>query len=164
MKFKYKGFTLLELVIIIGIISLVSSLGILAFNYWIKKFNIQNDTKLIFSILNEARTMAFTNKKTCGILWKEDKFKSIELRCDTNNDDKIDDNNGYQVIKKITLKTYFYSNLSCKYVRFEKEGFAKDSGSIMSSIKDIKPRYNCVKLFKTRIKLGHLEGNECKLE
>ena len=61
---KIKGFTLLELLIVIAMMAVLLAIAIPAFSKWVKKYNIESDTKKIYAFLQEARAKAFAEKIT----------------------------------------------------------------------------------------------------
>jgi len=160
------GFTLIELMVVIAIVAILLGMGIASYNNWKKKYDIENDTKRIFSALTEARIKTFSEKRVYGITWSENPFKRFELRYDTDNDGDITDNPGSEKISEITLKgSSFIGSIGGfkKYVKFSKEGIAKNLGNIRASNLDIIPEYNCVNISRTRIKMGQWNGSDCEV-
>jgi len=155
---KIKGFTLIEMLVVLSIMAILFSIGIPAYTRWATKYKIQNDTKTIFSVLNQARIKAFSEKRTCGISWSDSTFSQIELRCDKNYDGDIDDTD--ELIQKIDLKTSFKDGSNSK-VTFKKEGFGKTMITIYTSMPEYNSKYNCIKISRTRILMGHYSGGKC---
>jgi len=154
---KIKGFTLIEMLVVLSIMAILFSIGIPAYTKWVTKYKIQNDTKTIFGVLNQARIKAFSEKKICGIRWSGSTFSQIELRCDNNYDGDIDDTN--ELIQKIDLKTSFKDGSSNKVI-FKKEGFGT-SKTICTTMPENNSKYNCIKISSTRILMGHYNGGDC---
>src|SRR3989344_4107193 len=66
---RSKGFTLIELVIVIGIMSVLTAVGLANYGAFIKKQAVQEEGKNFVSILRKAQSDAVTGNKpstTCG--------------------------------------------------------------------------------------------------
>ncbi len=157
------GFTLLELIIVITIMSIILAVGIPSFMKWKEKYEVESDTKSIFLLLSEARRRSFFEKRICGIGWSSVPITSIYLACDTDNDEKIDDSpSGAVVYNTLKLSTSFnINNVLYKYLRFLKTGTAKDWGRIFYSVASPSAKYDCVVVSHIRINMGHWDGNNC---
>ena len=68
MKSTNNGFSLVELLIVIAIIGIGASIATLNFNQWIRKSNIEKETRELYSDLNEARLQSIYTKKQHGIV------------------------------------------------------------------------------------------------
>lgn len=152
-----KGFTLLELVISITIISILATIAVRAYSHWTKKINIENDTKQIFVLLNEARAKAFAEKRICGVLFNG---KEVRLVCDTDMDSSITDEAGS--IDKVILKNNFGKSFS--YARFDRDGTASIIGTVYATDISTDPNYSCITISLTRIKMGKWDGTTCNLK
>ncbi len=154
---KITGVTLIEMLVVLSILAILISIGIPAYTRWVTKYKIQNDTKTIFGVLNQARIKAFSEKRTCGISWSDSTFSQIELRCDKNYDGDI--NATDELIQRIDLKTTFKDG-SYNKVTFKKEGFGT-SKTICTTLPEYNSKYNCIKISSTRILMGHYSGGDC---
>jgi len=158
---KNKGFTLIELIIVITIITIISAIAIPTYRRWMKKVSIENDTKMIFALLSEARARAFAEKRACGIIFDG---ATIRLRCDTDADDDINDET--TDINSATIKNAFIQNLSSGvlYTKFDKDGTASITGNIHAEDISTDPTYSCINISRTRIKMGKWDGSTCQVK
>jgi len=151
-----KGLTLIELLIVISIITILATSSINLFNL-VQKRKISKDIDTIISALNSAKYKAFVEKRTCGLWWNNSKnFKTIELRCDSDNDGQITDNNGYDIIKTLNLSVAFQDG-NRKFISFLKEGITFNVVTLCP--KDFKnlPSKSCILVSNTRILRGYLK-------
>ncbi len=157
------GFTLIEVIVVIAIMAIIMAIGIPSYTKWKRKYNIESDTREIFLLLNEARKRSLFEKKVCGVVWKTNPITSLSLACDTNNNEKIDDDpSGAKVYSVVNLRDSFNINITLyKYVRFMKNGMAKDWGRVFYCPSSVDVSYNCVVVSNLRINMGHWDGNTC---
>ncbi len=157
-----KGFTLIEFVITIAIISIIATIAILNYKRWVKKISIENDTKKIFALLNEARVRAFSEKRVCGVVFDFNK-RDVRLVCDTDMDNSILDETTN--LNEIILKNDFSpKNKNFTYAKFDKDGTASILATIYAKDISTNPAYSCVKISYTRIKMGKWDGSDCILK
>ncbi len=156
-----KGLTLIELLVILIIVGILSAISIPIYRDWIKKVGIENDTRSIFSILNEAKARSFAEKRVCGIIFNGN---IIELKCDTNADDNITDET--TIINKIRIKNNFIKNFSggVSYIKFSENGTASIIGNIHAADISTNPSYSCINISLTRIKIGKWDGSSCNIK
>ena len=60
---KNDGFSLIELVVVIAIIATLSTIGTIAFHTWQTKAQMENQTRVLFANLNQARIDAMQHKQ-----------------------------------------------------------------------------------------------------
>ena len=152
-----RGFTLIELAITIAIVSILAAIAFSNYKNWIKKITIENDTKQIFALLNEARARAFTEKRVCGLVFNN---KTVRLVCDTDMDNSILDETAN--INEILLKNDFSKDFT--YARFDKNGTASILGTIYANDISTNPSYSCISISTTRIKIGKWDGSTCTIK
>ena len=157
MKRGLYGLTILELMVVITLIVILSSLSIIWIKNFTKRHKIVKDIQIIFSTLNEARQLAFTRKTKCGIDFGSGNFSSLEVKCDVNHNGNIMDD---PPLKHIQLSETYHTSRT--KISFSKEGFTND-------VATIKPSYShrlsnaCIKVSNTRIIIGNWDGNNCEL-
>ena len=146
---KIKGFTLIELLVVIVVIAIIASIAIPDFLNWIKKYEIESDTKRIYAFLQEARAKAFAEKIKLDIILSGNK---ICMKCDSEDNDckslYATDN-----IKCIQLKYSFSGNT----VNVSKRGTFY-GGPIYYSLSN-DASYDCVRVSDIRAKVEKCNGN-----
>ncbi len=161
------GLTFVELILVIVIIAIMSAMTLPTFHNWTKKYYILNSTKKVFSDIHQIKLKAFTEKRTCGIFWPTSNTKIYYLRCDTDYDNDINDDGGYETLLSVSLDEIFVFNAGISQnFRFTKDGIAIDLGHIRSFELNVTPRYNCINISRTRIKMGvwSSDENECQVK
>ncbi len=158
MKHLY-GLTLLEVLVVLALIVVLSGFSLNWMRGMVKKHRIATEIQLLFSALNEARYLAFTRKATCGLVIGNNTFDSAEVRCDTDYDGDLEDQDGFQVLEALRFRERYISGRT--EVAFSKEGFTSDTTTIRPQDTNILPEYSCILVSNTRIKMGRWEGGQC---
>jgi len=145
-----EGVTLIELVVVMSIMAIIMSIAIPMYSKYERRVNVERETKKVFTVLNQARLKAFTQKEDCKVEWDSNPFTLLHRMCGSDN-------------ATTTLKCEFQSRISSNvlYVKFSMGGVSKQTGSIHCE-EDAK--YNCVNISKTRIILGKWNGSSCEVE
>jgi prepilin-type N-terminal cleavage/methylation domain-containing protein len=71
---RSSGFSLIELLITIGLMGILMSAATFSFNSWQTKNRIEAQTREILTNLEEARIKSFTQKKIHGIIFKPSSY------------------------------------------------------------------------------------------
>ena len=157
MKRALYGLTMLELMVVITLIVILSSLSITWIKNFTKRHKIVKDIQIIFAILNEARQLAFTRKTECGIDFGSENFSSLEIKCDLDHDGSFTNDSP---LKHVELSEIYHTSRT--KISFSREGFTND-------VTTIGPLYThrlsnaCIKVSNTRIIIGNWDGNDCRL-
>ncbi len=157
-----KGLTLIEILIVMVIIAILSTLSYNGYSKWVQKQKIEKDTRILYTQILESRIKAFTEKITCGITWENSVFNEIHFRCDNDSDEEINDDGGYIEIKSVKLHSFFKSTFESQFLKFTPQGFSNTWGTLYSTQDNIKPEYNCITVSLTKVRMGYWDGTKCK--
>lgn len=157
---KSPGFSLLELMIVIALIAILSGFSVSWIKGIVKKNKIAKDVDAIFGLLQEARMLAFSQKRACGLVWENSTFTKLELHCDTDQDNSISDFGGYETLKTISLY-YSFQDGSRTNTVFNKEGFNSFPLTFCPVSTTDLPGDSCILVSRTRIKKGSWDGEDC---
>lgn len=103
-----KGFSLVELMLVMGILAILTTLIVYQFAGQKAKSNSEASAKQMFSDLSEARADALAQKTAFGVYLTATatanlNFTSYTLRKDTNSDGSITDVGGFSTVRTTTL-------------------------------------------------------------
>lgn len=103
-----KGFSLVEILVVMGILAVLAGLLVYQFAGQKAKANSEASTKQLFNDLSEARADALSQKNSFGIYLTATaaanlNFTSYSLRKDSNSDGSITDVGGFSTVRTTTL-------------------------------------------------------------
>lgn len=159
-----KGFTLVELMVVLGIFFLLLSWGVPAYSTWKKKHDVEADIARLFSDLQFARMTAYSRKTVTGVWWGNGNagFKSYRVRVDSNKSDSVNDDGGTdsQLVTRATKFTVT-PNDTLNSVGFDGRGFSKNSLKFRIDT-NTGAALDCVTVSDTRIIAGRWISGDCK--
>ncbi|MEO0228299.1 MAG: GspH/FimT family pseudopilin [candidate division WOR-3 bacterium] len=155
------GITLVELVVVIGIMTILLSLATIAFNNYQVKYNIENEIKTLYSDIMGARMRAMNENRTYVV--KFTSATSYVTAIDNNGDG--DFNAGDTKVDKYS-KTALKYNLVWGFpggtnrITLDNRGLVNVNGNIRID-KTSDSEYDCIAISNTRIKMGKWDGTNC---
>ena len=148
---KNRGFSLIELIVVMAIAVILFAIGIPMYASWSKKTQVKKDIYNIYSLLNDARVKAFTMKNNCTVSF----ISSNEFRLTCGN-------NLLSVINTKTPIGHSFQ-LGSDNMTFGIDGSANIVGTIFSLELKNKPA-TCITVSRLRIAIGEWDGKDCKVE
>lgn len=157
---KERGFTLVELMVVVSITVLLLTWGIPSFSTWKKKHDIENQMVQLYSDLQFGRMTAYGNKVISGVCWTAgNTFTNYQIKSDTNNDGTFATRIGAAVTAKYAITP---SSTAQSSVSFDGRGFLNPNNSISFSVAASSgAAMDCVAVSSTRIILGKWDGAKC---
>ena len=147
--------------IVVLILGILAALGIPGFIEWKRKIDVENSTKELYSLLQEAKAKAFSEKRVCGLRWEsEAESRSFRFFCDRNEDGDINDQADELILSKNFIVS-FNENFNGKVCAFNEKGFFRGLGGTFW-VNNERADYNCVSVSRTRIKLGKYQNDQCQ--
>jgi Tfp pilus assembly protein FimT len=161
-KPSVKGFSLVELVIILAIGGILLSIGTIAFNDWTKKYNIEKQTKELFSVINDARLRSIHSKKRHGIVLNPSQY--VMRNYSSENENRL----AGQAILTRTVQYTLTKNsgggtLAGDLFVFDTRGFI-DNGvgiTILVNPANSGAAQDCIVLSEGRTNMGKLSNGVC---
>jgi len=150
---KMKGFTIVEVVIVIAIIAVLLAISIPRFSLWRAKYQLESDTRSVASLINMARNKAFTEKINLQVVING---KRVCVSC--NPEDDFCTSVYPSDINCVNLKNDFgYYTIS-----ISSRGIIQNKISIFSN-RLIENSYGCIRVSTLRAKVGIIKGESCEL-
>lgn len=158
-KRNSSGFTLTELIITIGLISILLSVSTLAFNNIMKKSSLERYTSEIHADLNRIRFESMTRKQQHLVTFNSN---SVVFRRYSTPADAA----GSVIMTKnvpVPIQNSSFSTLANNVmVTFDAQGYVSGStATIVLGSADDNPAYNCLVISVSRTNVGKMNGASC---
>ncbi len=154
-----KGFSVIELIIVIGIMAIIATMAIPEFTKWKTKYSIESDVKKIATFIQQARLKAFTEKIELDVV-SSGSGKKICFKCDSGDND-CKTKYGTGNISCIELENVFtFSNFSISKRGTLNNRTISYAGEYIGDI-----NYDCIALKSIRVRIGKLNASgKCKIK
>lgn len=158
-----KGFSLVELIVVMGIIGTILGIATLNFNNWMRKSQIERQTRELFTDLNTARTESIYRKMRHSLVFNTDGTGYIMKRYSSLNEST---SAGTTINTKlttylITKRTGSNFNLSDKTFMFDTRGMTNDWNTVRSNPVDTGASVDCIVISDARTNMGKMENGSC---
>lgn len=171
-----RGFTLVELMVVISLSILLLSWGIPAYSTWETKHDVERQISRLYNDLQFARMTAYTRKVVTGVWWGGGTSiapgAGYEIRIDAAPYDGTIDSSDTQLGNTIDNRLgYFRQTITTSAaqasIAFNGRGFVTPdpTGVFTFSINDSSgANPNCVAVSSTRIIMGKMDAGTCKAQ
>jgi prepilin-type N-terminal cleavage/methylation domain-containing protein len=150
-RMKSKGFSLLELLIVIAIMSIIFAIAGLSYNSWMKKYRLEGQVRELYVDLLNARVQAMQMNH---VYWVDMAASSYAIKADANDNGVVDD-------PVIRTKQFEYPLTSPVNVALNARGIVSPLATITFNTGGINAAYDCITLSPTRIRMGKYYGANC---
>ncbi len=161
------GFSLIELIVIVSILSVLLAIGIPMLTKYLKKYGIEKEIVAIYSQLSSQRFKSMNTGVPHGIRFDSSKQYTVFVFKDSNYNLKFDSVNEEDSSQSESLQYALNGPQSGTVILFDKKGLARNSnwglGSFTIYISS-PARHNCINVSVGRIKMGVWNGSSSKCE
>lgn len=154
-----KGFSLVELIVIIAIMGTLMAIVTLDFNSMQRKAQIERQTRELFADLNQARIDSVHRKLRHSIVMQPDSytFKRYSSENESRNTGTIlsTRNVSYQITKRTG------ASAADDITEFDIRGFTNDDDTFRINPVGTAAQVDCIVISVGRTNLGKMEGTTC---
>ncbi|MDQ7038291.1 MAG: prepilin-type N-terminal cleavage/methylation domain-containing protein [Aquificota bacterium] len=144
---RERGITLIEVLVVLGVLAVLMTLAFPAFNRWRLKASIEGDVRDMYAFIQKARTVAFTGKRDIRI---EISGRNVCMTPAGQADP----------LECFPLRNPFTVNGSLVISR---RGYFSGTGTIRyAGTADVSPAYDCLVVSVNRVRMGVWDGTECR--
>ncbi|WP_085812170.1 prepilin-type N-terminal cleavage/methylation domain-containing protein [Geoanaerobacter pelophilus] len=158
---RSRGFSLIELLMIIGILSILYAIGTLSFNAYQKRYRAEAQTRFLFSEIQKARVDAICQRRWTRVKVYRDRFELYSSQQDNTS--------GVQPIQSYPLRLPVVWVPKDKYpyvIEFEPWGVLNadesSEGTICLEDSSGTGGVDSIKISSTRISIKKGDGDDCK--
>ncbi len=154
------GFTLIELIVIVGLILTLLAISALSFNRYSVKYNVEREIRQLYANLMDARMRAMQQKRQYLVVLASG---SYTIYLDNDEDGAVDPTD--TVVTDLSQDKLPYPIAwglagGTDNFYFNSWGLVNINGNIRIST-STDAEYDCINLRKTRINLGKWNGSSC---
>lgn len=157
-----KGFSLIELTVVLAIASILLTVATLSYNDWQVKYNVEKETKELVADLNSLRLRAIHSKAVHRAEISQNTL--VFKRSNSEEDDFDEDDN--QVVERKALR-YKLKNedgsefTATKNIDFDSRGYTSNFNTLRVESPKANAAYDCVIIAAGRTNMGKIEDGAC---
>jgi len=164
---RNKGFSLLELMVIIAIIAVLMAIAMPQLSKYYKQYKVEDEINTLYGQLMNQRFKSMNSGVPHGVRFdSQNQYTLFEFN-DANYNLKFDGTSEEKNPSTISVSYPLTGVSSIPVVIFNREGMAKTATWGLSNLTiriDFSARYNCIVISSSRIKLGVWDGSNCKVK
>jgi prepilin-type N-terminal cleavage/methylation domain-containing protein len=156
------GFTLLELIITMAIMTVVLGLSTLSFKTWSSKSGIESQVRQLFTDLSDARIKAFHEKRGYRMIFQPNSYllKNYSSQNEPSGAGTVVMNKNV----KFGMTKTVSGDLTDTFVEFDTRGSSINNFTIVVNPLAVAAAVNCLVISETRVNMGKINGSVCEFK
>jgi len=153
-----RGFSLVELVVVVAIIATLLSIATLDFNSWMKKYQTERQTRELYSDIMQLRLSAIQRKQRCAMFLGPRQYNTRTYA--TDNEDVLaggvtvsSKNLNYEIKNGTGLAAF---DITADHIEFDSRGFATGPMTIVVLPVQYNAGDNCILVSEGRTNIGRM--------
>jgi len=152
-----RGFSLVEIIVVIGIISILTAIGTLSFGEYARRYRTEAQTRMIYGELLHARSSSLYQRRETRMKFYRERFEVYSSMLDSDS--------GVAPVTMRTLEFPIKWNGNDVNVDFDEKGMTADLGTICIDGSDLTGSVDSVVIANIRVSIGKKDqGGVCKGE
>lgn len=163
---RKNGFTLIEILVAIAIIGILAAIGTASFTGLVGRYNVNNQTKTMYTDIMTARAMAATKNRVHFVNLSANQYAIYDdTNPSPNGDGTLDTSNDTLILQKTLDKAITWNGSTAK-MEFNVRGLGPLITQTICIYSTVNPQYDCIKSSRTRVTLGKLktQGGACNVD
>ena len=152
---KKNGFSLTELLVVIGIMVTLMAMAGIAYSTWMNRYRLEGQVREMYVDLMNARVQAMQMNRIYFVAVAGSSYSLIE---DTNDSGGPTANTGDVTRWTKQLK---YPSIWLDTVVMDARGLVSPNDTVKFNTGVVSAAYDCITLSSTRIRIGRLNGSDC---
>jgi len=149
-----KGFSLVELMVVIAIVGVLAIALGYTYEGWMGRYKVEKATKDLYTDLMTARVNAMTRQRMYFVAINAANYS---MSADTNDSAALDAGDAVQPTFPKAVEYALNENFAGNVLSFDKRGVVSPNGSIWFTT-TMDSDYDCIVIFSTRVNMGKRDG------
>ncbi len=158
--FSNRGFTLIEIVVVVGILVILLAIGGFQMTSWMSKARVEEETKQMYADLTNARTGAMNRSRMHFVRMSQSQYVIWEDTSPGPDGNGTLETGSDRQVLQVNLKDRLLSAPTFTAMSFDPKGIILGAGTIQIQ-NAYGSMYDCITISSTRIRLGRMQGGNC---
>jgi len=163
MAMERKGFSLIELIIVMSLLAILASIVTINFNSWQRKYNIEAQVREMLSDFSDVRVRAIQTKTKQRVVLNPTSYSFTPYSTETALSARVvfTKNLKYPIQQLTTSGLTAFNNTA---LEIDERGYTTNWMSIAVAAGMNEPSLNCLTVSWARVNMGRVNGNTCEFQ